>query len=87
VRFGIHAGPQDCSIDELRRLWRFAEERGFHWCSVWDHLFSVSDLSNPAKPAFEGIAAMAALGSDASSSVSATGPRACSRRPRSRSIT
>ena len=64
MRFGIHAGPQDCSIDELRRLWRFAEERGFHWCSVWDHLFSVSDLSNPAKPAFEGIAAMAALASE-----------------------
>jgi len=64
VQFGIHAGPQDCSIDELRRLWRFAEERGFHWCSVWDHLFSVSDLSDPAKPAFEGVATMAALASE-----------------------
>jgi len=61
MRFGIHAGPQDCSIDELRRLWRIADERGFHWCSVWDHLYSVSDLGNPAKPAFEGIATMAAL--------------------------
>lgn len=64
MRFGIHAGPQDCTIDELRRLWRIAEERGFHWCSVWDHLFSVSDLSQPAKPAFEGVAAMAALASE-----------------------
>ena len=64
MQFGIHAGPQDCSIDELRRLWRFAEERGFHWCSVWDHLFSVSDLSDPAKPAFEGVATMAALASE-----------------------
>jgi alkanesulfonate monooxygenase SsuD/methylene tetrahydromethanopterin reductase-like flavin-dependent oxidoreductase (luciferase family) len=61
MRFGIHAGPQDCSIDDLRRLWRIADERGFHWCSVWDHLYSVSDLANPAKPAFEGIATMAAL--------------------------
>ncbi len=61
MRFGIHAGPQDCSIDDLRRLWRIADERGFHWCSVWDHLFSVSDLANPAKPAFEGVATMAAL--------------------------
>jgi alkanesulfonate monooxygenase SsuD/methylene tetrahydromethanopterin reductase-like flavin-dependent oxidoreductase (luciferase family) len=57
----IHAGPQDCSIDDLRRLWRIADERGFHWCSVWDHLYSVSDLANPAKPAFEGVATMAAL--------------------------
>ena len=24
--FGIHAGPQDTTIDELRRLWRFADE-------------------------------------------------------------
>jgi alkanesulfonate monooxygenase SsuD/methylene tetrahydromethanopterin reductase-like flavin-dependent oxidoreductase (luciferase family) len=64
LRFGIHAGPQDCSLDDLRRLWRIADARGFHWCSVWDHLFSVSDLQNPAKPAFEGIATMAALASE-----------------------
>src|SRR3989449_2115094 len=64
MRFGIHAGPQDCSIAELRRLWRIADERGFHWCSVWDHLYSVSDLSDPAKPAFEGVATMAALASE-----------------------
>lgn len=61
MRFGIHAGPQDCTIDDLRRLWRIADEQGFHWCSVWDHLYSVSDLANPAKPAFEGIATMAGL--------------------------
>jgi alkanesulfonate monooxygenase SsuD/methylene tetrahydromethanopterin reductase-like flavin-dependent oxidoreductase (luciferase family) len=64
MRFGIHAGPQDCSIDELRRLWRIADEQGFHWCSVWDHLYSVSDLNDPAKPAFEGVATMAALASE-----------------------
>jgi len=61
MRFGIHAGPQDCAIDELRRLWRIADDQGFQWCSVWDHLYSVSDLSDPAKPAFEGVATMAAL--------------------------
>ena len=59
--FGIHAGPQDCSYDELRRLWQIADTRGFHWCSVWDHLYSVSDLHDPSKPAFEGISTMAAL--------------------------
>src|SRR5207244_1903958 len=64
MRFGIHAGPQDCSIADLRRLWRIADERGFHWCSVWDHLYSVSDLADPAKPAFEGVATMAALASE-----------------------
>jgi alkanesulfonate monooxygenase SsuD/methylene tetrahydromethanopterin reductase-like flavin-dependent oxidoreductase (luciferase family) len=64
MRFGIHAGPQDCTIGDLRRLWRIADERGFHWCSVWDHLYSVSDLRDPAKPAFEGVATMAALASE-----------------------
>jgi len=61
MRFGIHAGPQDCSIEDLRRLWQIADTRGFHWCSVWDHLYSVSDLRDPSKPAYEGIATMAAL--------------------------
>ena len=51
MRFGIHAGPQDCTLDELQRLWRFADEHGFHWCSVWDHLYSISDLADPAHPA------------------------------------
>ena len=61
MRFGIHAGPQDCTLDDLKRLWRIADEAGFHWCSVWDHLYSISDLTNPANPAFEGVATMAAL--------------------------
>jgi alkanesulfonate monooxygenase SsuD/methylene tetrahydromethanopterin reductase-like flavin-dependent oxidoreductase (luciferase family) len=61
MRFGIHAGPQDCAVDDLRRLWRVADECGFHWCSVWDPLWSISDLADPAKPAFEGVATMAAL--------------------------
>jgi len=64
MKFGIHAGPQDCTIDDLRRLWRIADTEGFHWCSVWDHLYSVSDLSDPTKPSFEGIATMAALASE-----------------------
>jgi alkanesulfonate monooxygenase SsuD/methylene tetrahydromethanopterin reductase-like flavin-dependent oxidoreductase (luciferase family) len=61
MRFGIHAGPQDCTLDDLRRLWRVADDSGFHWCSVWDHLYSISDLADPARPAFEGVATMAAL--------------------------
>ena len=29
MRFGIHAGPQDCTLDDLRRLWAVADERGY----------------------------------------------------------
>lgn len=61
MRFGIHAGPQDCTLDDLRRLWRLADDHGFHWCSVWDHLYSISDLADPARPAYEGVATLAAL--------------------------
>jgi alkanesulfonate monooxygenase SsuD/methylene tetrahydromethanopterin reductase-like flavin-dependent oxidoreductase (luciferase family) len=61
MKFGLHAGPQDCTLEDLRRLWRVADEQGFHWCSVWDHLYSVSDLADPRKPAFEGVSIMTAL--------------------------
>src|SRR5262249_40612397 len=61
MRFGVPAGPPGCSIAGLPRPWPIADPPGVYLCSVWDHLYSVSDLSNPAKPAFEGIATMAAL--------------------------
>jgi F420-dependent oxidoreductase-like protein len=36
--FGIHGGLQDSTLPELRRLWRFVDQAGFDWLSVWDHL-------------------------------------------------
>lgn len=58
LRFGLHTGPQDVSMDDLRRAWRRADDAGFYWCSVWDHFYSLSD---PRNPCFEGVATMAAL--------------------------
>jgi alkanesulfonate monooxygenase SsuD/methylene tetrahydromethanopterin reductase-like flavin-dependent oxidoreductase (luciferase family) len=55
LRFGLHTGPQDVTINDLRRAWRRADEAGFFWCSVWDHFTS---LSNAAGPCFEGVAAI-----------------------------
>ena len=60
LELGIHAGPQDLSIDELQRLWRRADEAGFHWVSVWDHFYA-NPLVSRANPCFEGVASMAAL--------------------------
>ena len=37
LKLGIHTGPQDLSMAELLRVWRRADEAGFHWASVWDH--------------------------------------------------
>jgi F420-dependent oxidoreductase-like protein len=39
VRFGVHAGLQRTSADDLRSLWRRAEDLGFEWVSVWDHFY------------------------------------------------
>jgi probable F420-dependent oxidoreductase len=40
VRFGVHAGLQYTTSDDLRAVWRRAEERGFEWVSVWDHFYA-----------------------------------------------
>jgi F420-dependent oxidoreductase-like protein len=56
----MHAGPQDLDIDELKRLWQFGDNNGFHWISVWDHFYA-NPLQDRNNPCFEGVASMAAL--------------------------
>lgn len=60
LKLGIHTGPQDLSMDELLRIWRRADESGFHWVSVWDHFYA-NPLQSRENPCFEGVASMAAL--------------------------
>jgi len=60
IKIGMHAGPQDLSIDELKRLWRTGDDNGFHWISVWDHFYA-NPLTDRNNPCFEGVAAMSAL--------------------------
>ena len=59
-RIGMHAGPQDLAVEELKKLWRTADENGFHWVSVWDHFYA-NPLVDRNNPCFEGVAAMSAL--------------------------
>ena len=59
-RIGMHAGPQDLPVDELKKLWKTADENGFHWVSVWDHFYA-NPLVDRNNPCFEGVAAMSAL--------------------------
>jgi F420-dependent oxidoreductase-like protein len=47
VRFGVHAGLQHTSIDELRDLWRTIEEAGFDWISIWDHFYAADATGAP----------------------------------------
>ncbi len=60
MKLGIHAGPQDLTMDELKRLWKTGDEQGFHWVSVWDHFYA-NPLQDRANPCYEGVAAMAGL--------------------------
>lgn len=60
MKIGMHAGPQDLSMDELKRLWKTGDESGFHWISVWDHFYS-NPLDTRENPCFEGVAAMSGL--------------------------
>jgi len=60
MKLGIHAGPQDLSMDELRRLWSVGDDNGFHWISVWDHFYA-NPLSSRDNACFEGVAAMSGL--------------------------
>jgi len=57
--FGLHAGPQNCTFDELRHLWARADESGFHWISVWDHFYPAH--TEAEGDCFEAVASHAAL--------------------------
>ena len=60
IDIGMHTGPQEISMQELRRIWQRADESGFRWISVWDHFYA-NPLKDRNDPCFEGVAAMAAL--------------------------
>jgi F420-dependent oxidoreductase-like protein len=60
MKFGLQTGQQDCTYEELRNLWRLADNSGFHWISIWDHHFE-SPPAGGQRPAFETVAIMSAL--------------------------
>jgi F420-dependent oxidoreductase-like protein len=62
LRIGIHIGPQDVTIDELRRVWRFADQH-LDWVSVWDHFYEAPYI-NGESPTFEAATLMAAIAAD-----------------------
>lgn len=45
--FGVHAGLQNTSVEDLVKLWRRIEELGFGWISVWDHFYAADGTGTP----------------------------------------
>lgn len=58
LRWGVHTGLQNTTVDELRSLWTRIEDLEFDWISIWDHFYA-ADLQGPH--CLEAVAAHAAL--------------------------
>jgi F420-dependent oxidoreductase-like protein len=59
MTFGIHIGHMGGPLDEMRKLWRFADEAGFDWFSVSDH-FQESPPQGGDLDCFEAISTLTA---------------------------
>jgi F420-dependent oxidoreductase-like protein len=56
---GIKLSPQDCTIKDLRTVWRMADEAGFDHLWAFDHFNPI--FSDPAGDVFEGMTLLAAM--------------------------
>lgn len=61
MKFGLHLIPQDISMDELTRAWRWADAAGFDWVDISDHFYEAPAVRGGDAPCFEAIAGMAGL--------------------------
>ncbi len=59
MTFGIHIGHMGGPLDEMRKLWRFADTMGFDWFSVSDH-FQESPPQGGDLDCFEAITTLTA---------------------------
>lgn len=60
MQFGLHIGQQNIGIEELRRLWRWADTAGFDWVDVWDHFYEAPPVDGNGS-CFEATTCMAAM--------------------------
>ncbi|MBI1816843.1 MAG: TIGR03560 family F420-dependent LLM class oxidoreductase [Deltaproteobacteria bacterium] len=63
--FGVHTGPQNCTLDDLRQVWHLADRSGFHWVSIWDHFYPAMLVPGDAQgTCFEAVSIMTALAAE-----------------------
>ncbi|MEJ5220498.1 MAG: TIGR03560 family F420-dependent LLM class oxidoreductase [Tepidiforma sp.] len=65
MNFGLHIGQQNISMEELRRLWRWADTAGFDWVDVWDHFYEAPPVDGNGS-CFEATTCMAAMACETS---------------------
>jgi alkanesulfonate monooxygenase SsuD/methylene tetrahydromethanopterin reductase-like flavin-dependent oxidoreductase (luciferase family) len=63
MKFGIHIGHMGGPIGEMRKLWKFADAKGFDWFSVSDH-FQESPPRGGEMDCYEAIATLTAAAMD-----------------------
>ena len=63
VQFGVHIGPQNATMAELRQLWTWLDRAGVDWISAWDHLYEAPPAGG-TQPHFEAVATLAAIAAD-----------------------
>ena len=56
--YGVHAGTEGSSMDDVLAYWRTVESLGFGWISVWDHFYPIM---GGGAGSFESVASQAAL--------------------------
>lgn len=62
IKVGVQLQPQHCSVEDLRRAWREADDRSFDTIWTWDHFFPLHGNEHGAH--FEGWSLLAAMACD-----------------------
>lgn len=65
VQFGVHLGAQNATVTELRTLWKWLDQSGVDWISLWDHLYEAPPAGG-TQPHFEAFSMLGALAVDTS---------------------
>ena len=63
LKIGLHAGHENSPYEDLRRLWRMADDSGFYWASVWDHIYAYPTV-DPRGNCLEAMTILAALAAE-----------------------